>query len=89
MAEVTVDNALEEGREAVRRYAWREAFQRLTAADQPGRLTAADLEGLAESSWWNGRVDLCISARERAFALRLEAAELPVLLLGQLAFGEG
>ena len=75
MAEVTVDNALEEGREAVRRYAWREAFERLTAADQPGRLTAADLEGLAEASWWNGRVDLCISARERAFALRLEAGE--------------
>jgi len=39
------------------------------------RLTAADLEGLGEAAWWNGRVDLCISARERAFALRLEAGE--------------
>jgi class 3 adenylate cyclase len=75
MAQVNLDNALEAGREAIRRYAWREAFELLTSADQAGRLTAADLEGLAEASWWNGRVDLCISARERAFALRLEAGE--------------
>jgi class 3 adenylate cyclase len=75
MAQVNLDNALESGREAVRRYAWREAFELLTSADQPGRLTAADLEGLGEASWWNGRVDLCISARERAFALHLEAGE--------------
>jgi class 3 adenylate cyclase len=75
MAQVNLDNALEEGRGAVRRHAWREAFDLLLAADQAGRLTAADLEGLGEAAWWNGRVDLCISARERAFALRLEAGE--------------
>jgi class 3 adenylate cyclase len=75
MAQVNLDNALESGREAVRRHAWREGFELLTAADQAGGLEAADLEGLAESAWWNGRVDLCISARERAFALRLEAGE--------------
>jgi hypothetical protein len=34
MAQVNLDNALEAGREAVRRYAWREAFELLTAADQ-------------------------------------------------------
>ena len=75
MAQVNQDNALEAGREAVRRHAWREAFELLTAADQAVRLNAEDLEGLAESAWWNGRVDLCIGARERAFALRLEAGE--------------
>jgi class 3 adenylate cyclase len=75
MAQVNLDNALEAGREAVRRHAWREAFDLLAAADQAGGLTAADLEGLAESAWWNSRMDACISARERAFALRLEAGE--------------
>src|ERR1700694_1741857 len=75
MAQVNLDNALESGREAVRRHAWREGFELLMAADQASGLEAADLEGLAESAWWNGRVDLCISARERAFALRLEAGE--------------
>src|SRR5437870_1743483 len=75
MAQVNLDKALEAGREAVGRHAWREAFELLTAADQAGGLNAADLEGLAEAAWWNGRVDLCISARERAFALYLDAGE--------------
>src|ERR1700682_4367599 len=73
MAQVDLDKALDAGREAVGRHAWREGFELLTAADQGGGLVAADLEGLAEAAWWNGRVDLCISARERAFTLRLEA----------------
>jgi hypothetical protein len=34
MAQVNLDNALGEGRDAVRRHAWREAFELLTAADQ-------------------------------------------------------
>jgi class 3 adenylate cyclase len=75
MAQVNLDKTLEAGREAISRHAWREAFELLTAADQGGGLTAADLEGLAEAAWWNGRLDLCISARERAFALLLEAGE--------------
>jgi hypothetical protein len=52
MAQVNHDNALEAGREAIRRHAWREAFDLLTAADQAGGLTAEDLEGLAEAAWW-------------------------------------
>lgn len=75
MAQVTSDNALEEGRAAVRRHAWREGFELLTAADQAGSLGADDLEALAQAAWWNGRADLCIRARERAYALRLEAGE--------------
>lgn len=75
MAQVKSDNALEEGRAAVRRHAWREGFELLTAADQAGSLGADDLEALAQAAWWNGRADLCIRARERAYALRLEAGE--------------
>jgi class 3 adenylate cyclase len=75
MAQVTSDHALEEGRAAVRRHAWREGFELLTAADQAGSLGADDLEALAQAAWWNGRADLCIRARERAYALRLEAGE--------------
>lgn len=75
MAQVNLDNALDAGREAVRRNAWREGFKLLTAADQAGPLGADDLEGLAQAAWWNGRADLCISARERAYALRLAAGE--------------
>ena len=75
MAQVNLDNALDAGREAIRRHAWREGFELLTAADQAGPLGAEDLEGLAQAAWWNGRADLCIGARERAYALRLEAGE--------------
>jgi len=75
MAQVNLDNALDEGRDAIRRHAWREAFELLTASDQARPLAAEDLEALAEAAWWNGRSDGCISARERAFALYLEAAE--------------
>jgi len=73
MAQVNLGNALESGRDAVRRHAWREAFDQLTAADQAESLNADDLEGLAEAAWWSGRADACISARERAYALQIEA----------------
>lgn len=73
MAQVNLDNALESGRDAVRRHAWREAFEQLTAADQAASLNADDLEGLAEAAWWSGRADMCISARERAYLLHVEA----------------
>ena len=73
MAQVNLEDALAAGREAVRRYAWREAFELLSAADQAGGLGADDLDPLAQAAWWNGRSDQCISARERAYALHLEA----------------
>jgi class 3 adenylate cyclase len=73
MAQVNLDNALADGRQAAERYAWREAFELLGAADHTGVLKAEDLERLAEAAWWNGRADQCISARERAFALHVKA----------------
>ena len=88
MAQVNLDKALEDGREAVGRHAWKEAFELLTAADQAGSLKAPDLEGLAEAAWWSGRMDPCISARERAFALRLEAGEPRLAALVALDLGK-
>lgn len=63
-----VNASLQAGREALRRHAWREAFERLKAADQGGTLTPDDLAGLAEAAWWAGRLVDCIEARERAYA---------------------
>ncbi|HEV3407282.1 MAG TPA: adenylate/guanylate cyclase domain-containing protein [Gaiellaceae bacterium] len=72
MAQV-LDDPLAAGRDAVRRYAWHEAFEQLTAADSAdGGLGPEDLESLAASAWWTGRLDACIAARERAYAGHLE-----------------
>jgi class 3 adenylate cyclase len=89
MAQVNLENALEAGREAVRRYAWREAFDLLTTADQTGSLNADDLEGLAEAAWWSGRADACIGARERAYPLHLDAGRPRRAALLALALAKG
>jgi class 3 adenylate cyclase len=68
-----LDDPLEAGRDAVRRYAWHEAFEQLTAADGAEALAPEDLESLAASAWWTGRLDACIAARERAYAGHVEA----------------
>jgi class 3 adenylate cyclase len=65
----------EEGRSAAARYAWAEAFDLLKEADEAAALEAEDLLQLAEAAWWTGRLDECIAARERAFALSLDAGE--------------
>jgi class 3 adenylate cyclase len=67
----TVRDSLEKGREAIRRHAWREAFELLSATD-PSQLTAPDYEHLAEAAWWTGRLDACIDARERAYNIYLQ-----------------
>jgi class 3 adenylate cyclase len=89
MAQVNLDNALDNGREAVHRHAWREAFELLTAADKGTALNADDLDGLAEAAWWSGHALECISARERAFALYLEAGLPRQAALLALALAKG
>src|SRR6202022_143795 len=89
MAQVNLDNALESGRDAVRRHAWREAFERLTAADQAGGLNAADLEALAYAAWWSGHAQACISARERGDPLHLEAGRPRRAALVALTLAKG
>lgn len=62
------------GRDAIRRYAWKEAFELLSAADEAGDdLGPEDLEELGEASWWVARLDVGIPARERAYRAHLEA----------------
>ncbi|MDQ6713757.1 MAG: hypothetical protein M3Z28_11310, partial [Candidatus Dormibacteraeota bacterium] len=89
MAQVNLDNALEEGRGAVRRHAWRDAFDLLLAADQAGGLNADDLEALAYAAWWSGHAVECISARERAYPLHLEAGHPRRAALLALALAKG
>ncbi len=69
----SVTARVEAGREALRRYAWREAYDLLTEADTPDLLTTEDLEGLSQAAWWTGRLDRCIEAAERAFSLHVAA----------------
>jgi class 3 adenylate cyclase len=89
MAQVNLDNALEAGRDAVRRHAWLEAFEFLTAADQAKSLNADDLEALAYAAWWSSRGDACISARERAYPLYLDAGRPRQAALVALALAKG
>lgn len=70
-----VGDSLEAGREAIRKHAWYDAFDLLSGADQGDGLSAEDLESLAQAAWWTGRLDGCISARERAFSSYVEAGD--------------
>jgi class 3 adenylate cyclase len=67
--------SLEAGREAVERHAWSEAYDLLAEAHAAGPIPPEDLERLASAAWWMGRLDDCISARERAFAAYMDANE--------------
>jgi len=69
------EDRLAAGREALRRHAWREAFDHLRAADAAGPLAPEDLERLAEAAGWIGRLDDCIALRERAHAAYLEGGD--------------
>ena len=60
--------ALEHGREAVRRHAWADAMDSLSAADKEGGLAPDDLELLGTAAWWAGHPDEATEALERAFA---------------------
>ena len=76
MSQRTLDDPLAAAREALERHAWREAFDLLSKADAERGLSAADFELLGEAAWWSGEMDACIAARERAYALHLEAGEI-------------
>ena len=66
------EDQLAAGRDALRRHAWREAFQQLRDADAAEALPPEELERLAEASWWVGRLDDAIAVHERAQAAYLE-----------------
>ncbi|MDQ3986355.1 MAG: adenylate/guanylate cyclase domain-containing protein [Actinomycetota bacterium] len=72
MSQVLEQSPLEAGRDAIERHAWHEAYELLSAADAAEPLGPEDLESLAQSAWWTGRLEQCISARERAYASYLQ-----------------
>src|SRR3990172_632817 len=83
-----VDEVLEAGRDAIRRHAWREAFDLLSAADASAGLSPGDLENLGQAAWWTGRLGECISARERAYAAYVESANHPQAALVAIALAK-
>jgi class 3 adenylate cyclase len=64
---------LEQARDAIARYSWREAHRILTEADERKSLGPEALEILGDALWWLARIDDCINARERAYAGYLDA----------------
>jgi hypothetical protein len=68
-----VNSSLEQGRRALGRHSWREAFEHLSAADASQGLSPEDLEGLAAAARYAGRIAECMAASERAYAAYLDA----------------
>jgi DNA-binding CsgD family transcriptional regulator len=67
--------ALERGREAYAGRAWRDAYDRLAAADRAVVLGAEDLELLATSAYMLGRDEDYLSDLRRAYRLHVDADE--------------
>lgn len=85
---------LEAARDAIHRYAWREAFELLTEAADEAVLAPEDLEALGEAGWWVARVDVSIEAREKAFETYLNQgnrrrAAMVALAVAKDHFGKG
>ncbi|HXV33835.1 MAG TPA: helix-turn-helix transcriptional regulator [Gaiellaceae bacterium] len=68
-------SALEQGREAYARRAWKESYEQLSRADGDSPLAAGDLELLAVAAYMLGRDDESRALLERAHHLYVEAGE--------------
>ena len=68
-------SALDRGRSAAADRNWQAAFEHLARADAEHGLGPEDLERLAKASWWTGRSNASIEARERAYAAYVERGE--------------
>ena len=59
---------LVDAREALSRHDWQAALDAASAASvDSGELEAERADLMAEAAWWLGRLDECITARERAY----------------------
>jgi class 3 adenylate cyclase len=58
---------VEQGRNALARHAWQEAYDALAEADRSGLLSGEGLRMLAEAAWWSGRPEEMIETGERAY----------------------
>lgn len=88
------EDQLAAGLEALRRHAWREAFEQLRAADAAGPLSPENLERLAEAAQWVGRFDDCIAVRDRTHTAYLDRGDrrragFMALQLGHDYFAKG
>jgi class 3 adenylate cyclase len=68
-------NALEAGRAAVLKHAWRDAYEHLRTADAEGTLSGEDLQSLGEAAWWTGHLEEALVLRERAYAAYVGAGQ--------------
>ena len=66
---------LERGRDAYARGAWKDAHDRLSAADESSSLAVEDLERLATSAYMLGRDHEYVSVLERAYHAHLESGD--------------
>jgi hypothetical protein len=96
-----VGGALAQGRDALRRHAWGDAYAGFAASDTQARLEPADLEGAALAAYLTGRDDACEVFWVRAHRAWLDRGDvrraarcafwlgLPLLLKGEMARGGG
>jgi len=71
----TVQNALEAGREAMRRHDWEEGRRLLSLADAEGRLDAEGLRQLGKAKYWCADPAGCLDAFERSYASFVAAGD--------------
>ena len=88
LADVTGQSITEQGREALGRHAWSEAYELLSEADATSTLAPDELEMLADASWWVGRLPDAIDARERAFAGYVKAGNPVMAAAAATALGQ-
>ncbi|MGH2636595.1 MAG: response regulator transcription factor [Actinomycetota bacterium] len=65
---------IDRARDAVRRAAWAEAYDGLSALD-PAGLTPRDLESFADAAWWLSKTDESIAARQKAYSGYADAGQ--------------
>ena len=85
---VHAEQLVRNGRAAMARHNWTEALAAFGEANTSGRLPPSALESLAEAAWWNGRMEQCVTAQERAYALYLEQADQRRAALVSVALAE-
>lgn len=71
--QATDDEVRGEARRAYGEHRWGDTFELLAGIED--RLPAEDLDRLAEAAWWTGRLERCISIRERAYEAHTRAGD--------------
>ncbi len=85
---------LQSARDAHAAHDWATAFDLFAAVADPESLTASDWHAMAESAWWQGRIDACLDAFESAYRRFMDDGEpahaaLSAFYLALHAMGRG